>query len=77
MSDENIPNASGVYPVNLTRAGVTGKVMHRAPNAAKTGPSSGKTRGGKMSAHRKRHVKGLMRQGLISQKAAARNGLAR
>lgn len=73
MSDENLPDSGGSYPANFTRAGVTGKTIHKAGGAARA--STGKVKGSKMPRHRKRHVKALMRGGVISAKAAAKSGL--
>lgn len=71
MSDENLPSPGGAYPANLTRAGVTGKTIHKGREQH----SASKVKGTKMPRHRKRHVKGLMRGGVISQRAAAKSGL--
>lgn len=63
------PEQSQAAPVNLTRALVTGKI----PNAKANAPKG--NRPGKMTAPRKAHARRLKKRGLISDRAAAQNGL--
>lgn len=60
--------------VGLTRAGVTGKVpaiFKRGRGKRKPGKTA------KLSADKRRHVRQLQKQGVISPRAAAQNGLAK
>lgn len=61
---------SSIYQSNISRAFVTGKVPSaRGSNAPRT------VKHGKMTRDRKQQVKRLKKRGLISDRAASRQGL--
>lgn len=68
MPDQDAAPAAG-----LTRAGVTGKV----PAIFKRGGKRKAGKPAKLSADKRHHVRQLQKQGVISPRAAAQNGLAK
>ena len=56
---------------NVTHANITGKVLRHA-----IGKPPRRRKGVKLSADKRHHVRGLMKRGAISAKAAVQSGLA-
>ena len=64
MDDTPLPQS------NVTHANITGKVLRHAVGKMR------RRKGVKLSADKRHHVKGLMKRGAVSARAAVQSGLA-